>query len=1108
MPSRPPFRPAPSLKPAEAAAKAAVSNKTLSHLLPNYVARLPPPPPTSDTVKALRKNYKFAAVCQFLFTFGDALLVGEEWDSKRLEDALDGKDSSYVPKLCIKVLQTLTLNRNIDTSNYINIIQAQADKRSHRQLPVSDTLKARPLVGSDPFPVLPSLVVAPPPGPAPTASTSTEVQPTEAEDPPQGTIEAAEGKETNAQPAPAPPVQLIRDITTLPAVDQVEILHILCEWHMMDPDRLRKLLKSEDDAQSWRVEPIGWDAQDNTYYLFDDNRLWIQRARPKKPRPVAVTSAKKGAKAAKNGTKGKQKALPPKKGASRNGRGNAAIASAPPRKRGRPSKRAAVDSDEEDDDFGLEAENGTRRPSAKRRGVASGGRVRAVATASTTTPTSSTGRRGRKSGGSGAEGSPSSPSLSGPRQLRTRNGPPPPYAYQTGLTAVPLARGIRASSRIRGGGPGGSGPFGEDGWQRIPEALLELDESIREEDGLKKGRRRSSRHAGADDDEDEFREEVAEEEGVERPEADEDAMQQDDVEQAAGEEEGKEKVNGGDGGDAKMVDAEAEPEDQGKDEKPVEDSTSVQEKVKDDVPDDVKAEAEAEHKAGDASQEAVDNKPSVPQSPAPATPSKSTPAVKKDEELSDEAEDDDLSELSDLSEPDDDDNVKADSSDDDSLTPLEEIEDEEDEYEPVAADFVEFEALCVTKAEWEAFGGRFAGSRNKNEKALHTVLNDTILPRILEDFAEQERQLALEVVMASRKRSSRIASRDSEREERERLEAARMEQEAKMAKLREEEIARTNKERAEAEAAAAREERIREREERMAAREREIISRMEREEAERIKAEKERELRVAKRKAAIEAGREVSRSASYEPEDVGGDGDAQNGGEPNGGTATGAASNGASGLPARAVLGSSSAVSGAGPELAEPTIVPSQSARPTASRPAESSSLPIYPAVQNSQMQTNGHANHASQAALAGINSAFTPQGPIPIAGAHSPTELKAAVMPPMPPNAAPSVPSQPQAALPISQAAPVQSVPVIPTQPVPVPAHPLGPQEGQRAVAEPNPSGLNPQAGAGGWRPAPPVVSSLPPPASPVPAPATAPAPASAQSINGQDPSIADPRP
>ncbi len=52
--------------------------------------------------------------------------------------------------------------------------------------------------------------------------------------------------------------------------DKIATLHDLCEWQLMDPERFRKLVKSEEDITTWRVSPIGWDADDNAYWLFDD----------------------------------------------------------------------------------------------------------------------------------------------------------------------------------------------------------------------------------------------------------------------------------------------------------------------------------------------------------------------------------------------------------------------------------------------------------------------------------------------------------------------------------------------------------------------------------------------------------------------------------------------------------------------------------------------------------------------------------------------------------------------------------------------------------------------------------------------------------------------
>ena len=82
--------------------------------------------------------------------------------------------------------------------------------------------------------------------------------------------------------------------------DKIATLHDLCEWQLMDPERFRKLVKSEEDVTTWRVSPIGWDAHDNAYWLFDDNRIWIQRPQPQpKPQAKPRAPAKKGSKRAR-----------------------------------------------------------------------------------------------------------------------------------------------------------------------------------------------------------------------------------------------------------------------------------------------------------------------------------------------------------------------------------------------------------------------------------------------------------------------------------------------------------------------------------------------------------------------------------------------------------------------------------------------------------------------------------------------------------------------------------------------------------------------------------------------------------------------------------------
>ncbi|CAG8568258.1 3133_t:CDS:10 [Acaulospora morrowiae] len=56
-------------------------------------------------------------------------------------------------------------------------------------------------------------------------------------------------------------------------IQKMLILHDLCHWQMRNPDKFRQHLDSQDDSQTWRVSPIGYDSKGNTYWLFDDNRL-------------------------------------------------------------------------------------------------------------------------------------------------------------------------------------------------------------------------------------------------------------------------------------------------------------------------------------------------------------------------------------------------------------------------------------------------------------------------------------------------------------------------------------------------------------------------------------------------------------------------------------------------------------------------------------------------------------------------------------------------------------------------------------------------------------------------------------------------------------------
>ncbi|PPQ91826.1 hypothetical protein CVT25_000273 [Psilocybe cyanescens] len=92
-------------------------------------------------------------------------------------------------------------------------------------------------------------------------------------------------------------------------------------------------------------------------------------------------------------------------------------------------------------------------------------------------------------------------------------------------------------------------------------------------------------------------------------------------------------------------------------------------------------------------------------------------------------------------------------------------EKEQKDSQEVPSDFIEWETLCVTLQEWEHIAERFANATYYTEKALYKLLVNDIVPVITHELREIERKRELEEALNHRKRSSRLALRESEREE-------------------------------------------------------------------------------------------------------------------------------------------------------------------------------------------------------------------------------------------------------------------------------------------------------------------------------------------------------
>ncbi|ORY23948.1 hypothetical protein BCR39DRAFT_548463 [Naematelia encephala] len=511
---------------------------------------------------------------------------------------------------------------------------------------------------------------------------------------------------------------------TLGLGQKVQILWELCEWQLYDPARFRALLPNEDDEVAWRIDPIGWDKTGNTYYLFDDNRLWIQRVRPlppAPPRPPKKTS-QKSKKAAKRSRP--QPSGLPKSSKSSKQRARSPLSDITP-----------------------EPEDVPMSSGRKRKQVEFlGGPVDTVQALKR-------GRRGEPETPLGTKGTRSS--------SRRSNGLP---AEASSSLSSPSSRniqptGTRVSRRLRNI---------DDEWQQVPDEWLTPKSQANGKDQGQDNGSEASELSELTDEEVHAAEleriGVQESPGVNIVEEHE----------VSGEDRG---LNGG------QV-----------------------------SPPDVANKAQSQQDLSESRERDVQMKDEIDEKPVDAANRSESPLSQMAEEwVSDEVK----------------------------LAAQESNKDLEN--------FVEWEAICVTLYDWRTYPEQFSKSRDPDEKNLYATLHDLVGPQVIEALTIKEQERLKQEAINNRKRSSRIATRELEKEELLRREKAHREMEERMQRA-EKEQDRQKKDEAEALAREkAREERLREREERATARQQAVLDRMMAEQEAKERAEYEREMRLRRR---------------------------------------------------------------------------------------------------------------------------------------------------------------------------------------------------------------------------------------------------------------------
>ncbi|KAF4596441.1 hypothetical protein EYR38_007828 [Pleurotus pulmonarius] len=235
-----------------------------------------------DDLVVLRRQWKWAAFCQFFVTFAP-LFAMDEVTVGDIEHDLVHSTSVVIPRIMQRLLYCLSYDRKVSLDNWQTALRKQYFKRDPQ---------ANPLGGD-----------------APTDRYSKSVEPTaltllpksEADDAndlgaSEDALQSEEQTQDHKAMTPTDSIPLldtkqmsvsvsggegVKDWLQLPMLEKLDSMHLLTEWQFQNPTRLRQIMKTDDEAATWRVEPIGFDVKKNAYWLIGEDRLWIQRCPPR-----------------------------------------------------------------------------------------------------------------------------------------------------------------------------------------------------------------------------------------------------------------------------------------------------------------------------------------------------------------------------------------------------------------------------------------------------------------------------------------------------------------------------------------------------------------------------------------------------------------------------------------------------------------------------------------------------------------------------------------------------------------------------------------------------------------------------------------------------------
>ncbi|KAH9999208.1 hypothetical protein BJV74DRAFT_176427 [Russula compacta] len=648
--------------------------------------------PFAAEVSLLRRQWKWAAFSQFFYTFASLFAIPDV-SLTDIEDDLTRSTSIVIHRVMHRLLVAATQDRKLSLENWQTSLRKQYKKRDPDLNPI----------GPEPVVQLPTPAPDSPPGPDDEEPKAESVStPGPSSDPrlwsaPPADIAKTDIHEfkrdhsgessadlkldemkiesTSVQGTPLPELEEeSKDWLTLPMLTKLDSLHLLTEWQFHNVNRLRTIMKDDDETAQWRIEPIGYDSKANAYWLIGPDRLWIQRDIPKPPRKL------------------KRKRAPTK----------------------RKPKRPTILLDDESDS----------PPAPKKSKVVSTVRSSTMKTPTITpkTPTRST--RTRRP--------PSSPEDLGPITSRGPRAAKMQASVKLSAQAKELAelqRQAALESRRSG--------------KRV---FVSPSPPRRSSSGRTMGTRMSARLRGVSQGDEEWQE-IPDEWLKEPNEAEED---------------------GGASG-SERLDGEAE---MGQHSDP-DPSPELEPEAVPDPDTDTQRTKTGLESDNDTVSELTELSENSPPATILVSPSKARKSSKKGSSSRRKTS-----------------RSKRQSLVVDDVVPLvrpsEEVEPEEEiepEWRP-PDDFVEWETICVTLYDWEHICDSFEGATHYAEKALYKLLSQHIAPAIIAELQEVQRKRQLDEAVSQRKRSSRLAMKESEKEEARLAALRKAEEEEKLSRVR------------------------------------------------------------------------------------------------------------------------------------------------------------------------------------------------------------------------------------------------------------------------------------------------------------------------------------